>query len=80
MNGEDDDMTKKMSNKKGSNFMSQRQFNKVEEDDTEGDTADEDMKVLMMNTDSLSYNMISFVLQDKVAIPRCGYFLIANHL
>jgi len=37
-----DDMTTKMSNKKGFNFMNQGQFSDIEEGCTEGDTTDED--------------------------------------
>jgi len=36
----DDNTKKKMSNKKVSNFMNQRQSNKTKVDDTEGNTSD----------------------------------------
>ena len=39
---EDNNTTKKTSNKKGSNFMNHGQFKKVEKDFAEGDTTDED--------------------------------------
>ena len=40
MDDNDDNTKKKMSNKKVSNFMNQRQSNKTKVDDTEGNTSD----------------------------------------
>ena len=56
---EDNNTTKKTSNKKGSNFMNHGQFKKLEKDYAEGDTTDEDAESLTMNTDSRSYSMMS---------------------
>ena len=76
VNDEDDDMIKTTSNKKGSNFMNQGQFKKVEVNEPEGNTTDKDAES--------SYDEYRFVflqkdvicsIQDKVAIPQTWILL-----
>jgi len=73
---DEDYATTKMLNKKGSNFMNQGQFSKIEEGSTEGDTSDEDVE----GSDDKYRFAITLYALYKISqqFPRCGFCLIAN--
>jgi len=68
---EDDNTTKKTSNKKGSNFMNHGQSKKVENNDNEGDTTEEDAESSDNDYKStfLQHDVVCSI-QDKAAIPE----------
>ena len=71
-----DDITSKMSNKKGSNFMNQGQYDKVEEGGTEGKTTYEDAE----SSDNeyrftfLQHDIMCSI-KDKAVIPKTWILL-----
>ena len=76
MDDNDDNTKKKMSNKKVSNFMNQRQSNKTKVDDTEGNTSDGEAE----SSDDdyrfafLQHN-VKCSIHDKAAIPKTWVLL-----